>query len=108
MPLSKLAEIKAKYMYLDRVEAKRQMFYHFLTSHPAPSWQVVLEGLYQMGINDVKCHHMLQDVRRRYGRGTVHVCIDTSRSLYISISSQYTVGWSNFRVLAVFLVFTVS
>ena len=78
VPHSKRDEIKAQYP--DRVEAKRQILHHFLVSHPAPSWRVVFEGLYQMGNVEVKCHHILQGVRRRYGRGTVHVCIDISRS----------------------------
>ena len=84
MPQSKLDEIKAQ--YLDRVEAKRQMLHHFLTSHPAPSWGVVFEELYRMGDYDVKNHHILQDVRRRYGRGTVlcmSVLIFPCRLLYV-------------------------
>ena len=79
VPMSKRNEIKANYP--DRVEAKRQMLHYFLTSHPAPSWQVVFHGLHRMGgESDVKNHRILQDVRRRYGRGIVYVCIDTSKS----------------------------
>ena len=74
VPKSKLEEIKAKYS--DSMEAKRQMLHHFLTSHPAPSWRVVFEGLYHMGGDDVKCHAILQYVRRHYGRGIAYVCID--------------------------------
>ena len=86
VPKSKLDEIKAKYP--DSMEAKRQMLHHFLTSHPAQSWQVVFEGLYQMG--DVKCHHILQDVRRRYvyGRGNVCVCIDTFKSYTCTVCAK--------------------
>ena len=47
VPQSKLDEIGAQYP--DRVEARRQMLHHFLMSHPAPSWRVVIEGLYRMG-----------------------------------------------------------
>ena len=81
MPKSKLDEIKAQYP--DRVEAKRQMLHHFLTSHPAPSWGVVFEGLYRM--REVKYHRILQDIRRRYGRGTVHVCTDIARSFIVCV-----------------------
>ena len=87
VPHSKRDEIKAQYP--DRAEAKRQMLHHFLTSHPAPSWRVVFEALYDMGDDDVKYHYILQDVRRRCGRGIVHVCIDISR-LFIVSWSQYS------------------
>ena len=84
VPDSKLDEIKAK--HLDSIETKRQMFHHFLTSYPAPSWRVVFEGLYQMG--NVKCHYILQDVRRRYGRGIVYVCIDTNKSYTCTVCAK--------------------
>ena len=88
VPKSKLDEIEAKFP--DSVEAKRQMLHHFLTSHPAPSWGVVFEGLYLM--QNVQCHHILQDVRRRYGRGIVYVCIDTFKSYTCTVCTVYPVS----------------
>ena len=72
IPRSKRQQIAQQHR--DPAEAKEEVLKVFLAQHPAPSWAAVTEALYRLGLDDEKCHHVLQEVRRLYGTGTHSGC----------------------------------
>ena len=72
VPDSKRDQIRSQYP--TPAQQLQPMLDEWLTSHPAPSWRVVLEALYRMGnqygiANEHLYHTILRDVQRQYGRG---------------------------------------
>ena len=48
---------------------KQSIIREWLSSHPAPSWDVVLEALYEAGPYEPRCHSILMEVKKLYGKG---------------------------------------
>lgn len=67
VPLSRLDQLRQQAS--DSVTGKQMMLHEWLTSHPAPSWDIVTEALYQGGFSYPWWHSILMEVKKRYGRG---------------------------------------
>ena len=53
----------------DSVSSKQMMLREWITSHPAPSWDIVTETLYQGGLEHAGWHSILMEVKKLYGKG---------------------------------------
>ena len=67
VPLSRLDQLQQQAS--DSVTGKQMMLHELLTSHPAPSWDIVTEALYRGGDFHPEWHSILMEVKKHYGRG---------------------------------------
>ena len=51
------------------VGGKQMMLREWITSHPAPSWDIVTEALYQGGYSYPRWYSILMEVKKLYGKG---------------------------------------
>ena len=67
VPGSKLEQLRAQSS--DSEMHKQSIIREWLSSHPAPSWDVVLEALYKAGRYEPRYHSILMEVKKLYGKG---------------------------------------
>ena len=107
VPNSKCDQISSQYR--TPAQQLQPMLDEWLTSHPDPSWRVVLEGLYRMGrtpgiANGHLYHTILRDVQRQYGRGecvTFYITKIDYEGLLYPITD---VEWHQFQIFIALLV----
>ena len=78
IPQSEVKRIKSKYSSLN--ERKQAAIDYLISSHPAPSWRLVANALYQMGrflfstggdmVNGDSCHRALAHLQQLFPTGT--------------------------------------
>ena len=67
IPESRLDELKRQSSV--SVSSKQMMLREWMTSHPAPSWDIMTEVLYQEGYYHPRWHSILMEVKKLYGKG---------------------------------------
>ena len=67
VPSSKRDQLRAQSS--DSEMRKQSIIREWLSSHPAPSWDFILEALYKAGYEEPRCHSILMEVKKLYGKG---------------------------------------
>ena len=55
-------------------EKQQSFLEYWITTHPAPSWMVVAEGLYQL-MKEKDAHQALEVIRRKYLKSVYMYCV---------------------------------
>ena len=70
-----LPQSELRYQYASDRDCKLALPHIFISTHPAPSWELVAHALYQMGEWDDSFHRALEYLQQHFPTGTVYVQI---------------------------------